>query len=162
MSQMYYATDRGTTPNNDASTSEKAAQTEFIAVTEIHLRKGNYWLCPICKRHIHESFLGANNVHETVCNRKTLNQLIQNLPEEEFHRPPKATRSDRLSIKRTHDAAIHLVQKKSTDDPKQMKVMFEAVVLLRKEINGWTKSVFSVICQCEFSVSSDVFVCTRW
>lgn len=37
---MYYATDRGTTPNNDASTSEKAAQTEFIAVTEIHLRRG--------------------------------------------------------------------------------------------------------------------------
>ena len=63
-------------------------------------------------------------------------QLIQILPEEEFHRPPKATKSDLLSIKKTHDAAIHLVQKKSTNDPKQMKVMFEAVVLLRKEING--------------------------
>lgn len=40
MSQMYCATDLGTTPNNDTSTSEKAVQTEFIAVTQIHLRKG--------------------------------------------------------------------------------------------------------------------------
>ena len=64
------------------------------------------------------------------------NQLIQILPGEEFHRPPKANKSDRLSIKKTHDAAAHFVQTKSTDDSKQMKVMFEAVVLLRKEING--------------------------
>ena len=37
---MYCATDPGTILNNDASASEKAAQTEFIAMTEIHLTKG--------------------------------------------------------------------------------------------------------------------------
>jgi len=46
------------------------------------------------------------------------NQLIQILPGEEFHRPPKANKSDRLSIKKTHDAAVHFVQKKSTNDSK--------------------------------------------
>ena len=30
----------------------------------------------------------------------------------EFHRPPKVTESDRLSIKKTHDAAIHEVEAK--------------------------------------------------
>ena len=43
-----------------------------------------------------------------------------------------------------------------------MKVLFEAALLLRKAINSRTKWVFSVIGQCEFSVSSEVFVCTRW
>ena len=32
--------DPGTTSNNDASTSEKTAQTEFLAMTEINLRDG--------------------------------------------------------------------------------------------------------------------------
>ena len=32
--------DLGATSNNDASTSEKAAQTEFSAMTGINLRKG--------------------------------------------------------------------------------------------------------------------------
>ena len=32
--------DPGTTSTNDASTSEKTAQTEFLAMTEINLRDG--------------------------------------------------------------------------------------------------------------------------
>ena len=81
----------------------------------------------------------------TVCNRKTLKQLIQILiPEVEFHRPPKVDESDRLSIKKTHDAAIHLVEKKSTDDPEQMKVLFEAALLLRKAINSCSTSFLSI------------------
>ena len=64
--------DLGATSNNDASTSEKAAQTEFSAMTGINLRKGKSDLKAAC-----ESILEANNVHETVCNQKTLKQLIQ-------------------------------------------------------------------------------------
>ena len=48
----------------------------------------------------------------------------------EFHRPPKATESDRVWIKKTRDTTIHLVEKKSSDDSKQMKVLFEAALLL--------------------------------
>ena len=60
-------------------------------------------------------FIEANNVHEDVCYRKTLNPLTQILiPEVEFHRPPKANESDRLSIKKTRDTTIHLVEKKSS------------------------------------------------
>ena len=77
-------------------------------------------------------FIGANNVHEDVCYRKTRKPLAQILiPEVEFHRPPKANESDWLSIKKTRDTTIHLVEKKSSDDTKQMNALFEAALLLR-------------------------------
>ena len=77
-------------------------------------------------------FIEANNVHEDVCYRKTLKPFTQILiPEMEFHRPPKANESDRLSIKKTQDPTIHLVEKKSSDNSKQMNVLFEATLLLR-------------------------------
>ena len=41
-----------------------------------------------------------------------------------------------------------------------MNVLFEASLLLRWAINSCTKWVFSVITQYEFSLSSEVFVCT--
>ena len=86
------------------------------------------------------------------------------VPNVEFHRPPKANESDQVSIKKTQDDAtiIHLVDKKlSIDYPKQKKVLFEAALLLRKVINSCTKWAFSMIGQHEFSVSSEVVVCTR-
>ena len=77
-------------------------------------------------------FIEANNVYEDLCNRKTLKPLTQTLiPEVEFHRPPKANESDRQSVKETRDTTIHLVEKKSSDDSKQMNVLFEAALLLR-------------------------------
>ena len=77
-------------------------------------------------------FIEANNVHEDVCYQKKLKPLTQILiPEVEFHRPPKANESDRLSLKKTRGTTIHLVEKKSSDDSKQMNVLFEAALLLR-------------------------------
>ena len=69
-----------------------------------------------------------------------------------------------LSIKKTQDDAtiIHLVDKKlSIHYRKQKKVLFEPALLLLKVINSCTKWVFSMIGQYEFSVSSEVVVCTR-
>ena len=80
----------------------------------------------------------------------------------EFPRPPKANESHWLSIKKTRDTTIHLVEKKSSDDSKQMNALFEAALLFRQAINTCTKWVFSVIGQSEISVSSEVFVYTRW
>ena len=69
------------------------------------------------QRNIHGRILEANNVYKDVCNRKTLKPLTQILiPEVEFHRRPKANESDRLSIKKTRDTIIHLVEKKSSND----------------------------------------------
>ena len=63
---------------------------------------------------------------------KTLKPLTQILiPEVEFHRPPKANVSDQLSIKKTQDTTLHLIEKKSSDDSKQMNVLFEAALLWR-------------------------------
>ena len=88
------------------SISEKAAQTEFVTMTEINLREGKSNL-----QVSYESIFEENSDHETVCNRKTPKQLIQILiPEVEFHRPPKANESDPKSIKKTRNAANHLVE----------------------------------------------------
>ena len=78
-----------------------------------------------------------------------LQQVIQILiPEVEVHRTTNANESDRLSIKKTRDAASQLLETKSTDDPKEIKVLFEAALdLLRKEINSCTTRVFSMIGQ---------------
>ena len=50
------------------------------------------------------------------------------IPEVEVHRTTNANESDRLSIKKTGDAASQLLEKKSTDDPKEIKVLFEAAL----------------------------------
>ena len=101
-------------------------------MTEINLRKGHAY-----KRHIDGRILEANSVPEDVCNRKTLTQIW--LPEVEFHGPPKANESDRLSIKKTRDTTIHLVEKEGSDYSKQMNALFEAALLLRWAINSCTK-----------------------
>ena len=70
------------------------------------------------------------------------------IPEVEVHRTTNANESDQLSIKKTGDAARQFIEKKSTDDPKEIKVLFEAALdLLRKEINSCTTRVFSMIGQ---------------
>ena len=77
-------------------------------------------------------FIEANNVHEDVCYRKTLEPLTQILiPELGFHHHQRLKISDRLRIKKTRDTTIYLVEKKSSDDSKQMNVLFEAALLLR-------------------------------
>ena len=61
------------------------------------------------------------------------------IPEVEVHRTSNANESDRLSIKKTRDAARQFLEKKSSDDPKEIKVLLEAALdLLRKEINSCT------------------------
>ena len=60
---------------------------------------------------------------------KPLTQIL--IPEVEFHRPPKANESDRLSIKKTRDTTIHVVKKKSSDNSKQTNLLFEVALLLR-------------------------------
>jgi len=53
--------------NNDASTSENAAQTEFLAMTEINLREGKILTISELQA-AYESILEANNVQQPVCN----------------------------------------------------------------------------------------------
>ena len=50
------------------------------------------------------------------------------IPEVEVHRTTNANESDRLSINKTGDAASQFLEKKSTDDPKEIKVLFEATL----------------------------------
>ena len=52
--------DPGTTSNNDASTTKKAAQTEFLPMTEINLREGKILTISDLQA-AYESILQANN-----------------------------------------------------------------------------------------------------
>ena len=50
------------------------------------------------------------------------------IPEVEVHRTRNANESEGLSIKQTRDAARQLLEKKCTDDPKEIKVLLEATL----------------------------------
>lgn len=135
--------DPTTASNNDSSTSENAAQTEFLAMTEINLREWKILIMSELQA-AYESIRRANNAGNPECSRKALKQLIQDsIPEVEFHRPLKVNESERLSIRKTRDAAIHLAEKENTNGTEEMKLLFKAALLLREVINNCEKWVFS-------------------
>lgn len=117
-----------TTANNDLSTREKAAQTEFIAMTEINLREGKILIMSELQT-AYESILKANDAENCVCHRKSLKKLIQDsIPDFECHRPHRVNESERLSIKKTRDAAIQLAEKESTEGTEEMEHVFKAAL----------------------------------
>lgn len=60
---------------------------------------------------VYSSILEAYNVADPTCNRKALKQLLQiEIPDIEFHRAAQVNESERVSIKRTRDAAIQLAE----------------------------------------------------
>ena len=75
------------------------------------------------------------------------------IPEVEVHRTTNANESDRLSIKKTGDAASQLLEKRSTDDPKQIKVLKlhstcygrQSIAARNECFNDWPVRVF-----CQF------------
>ena len=84
------------------------------------------------------------------------------IPEVEVHRTTNANESDRLSIKKTGDAASQLLEKKTTDDPKQIKVLKLHSTCYGRQSIAARNECFSMIGQYEFFVSSEIVVCTQW
>lgn len=92
----------------------------------------------------YESILESINVQQPACNRRALKRLIQvSIPDVEFHQAEKVNESDRVSIKKTRDAAMNLAEKENNDDPEEMKLLFKAALLLRKAINNCKKWEFT-------------------
>ncbi|KAL9964664.1 hypothetical protein ACROYT_G028339 [Oculina patagonica] len=105
--------DPTTASNNDSSTSENAAQTEFLAMTEINLREGKILIMSEIQA-AYESIRRANNVGNPECSRKALKQLIHHsIPEVQFHRPQKVNESERLSTRRREMPPFILPKRKT-------------------------------------------------
>ena len=128
-----------------------------LAMTDINLRDGTILTLPDLQVAYwwQYSWSKQSPWDRAVCNRKTLKQLIQILiPEVEFHRPPKVTESDRLSIKKTHDAAIHEVEAKGI-----LAIQNKWNYCLKLHSCYERQSIAAVRVFCKFR---GAFVSTRW
>ncbi|KAJ7352712.1 hypothetical protein OS493_034317 [Desmophyllum pertusum] len=73
-----------------------------------------------------ESILDANNVDNPKGGRKALKQLLlREIPEIEFHAPKRVNESERVSIKKTRDAAIQMAEEQTTNLDSEMKTLFD-------------------------------------
>ena len=113
---------------------EIAAKIEFISMTEKALTDRDV-LNVATLQEVYESVMSANNVNSPTCSRKTLKQLLlSEIPEIEFHKPVRVCESERVSIKKTRDAAIHLAENAQADVNSDMKTLYDAAAVLRKAI----------------------------
>lgn len=104
-------------------------------MTEIRLRDGQILTMSELQNQF-EQMLKANDCFTTTCNRKALKLILQSeIPDIEFHRAKRVNESERVSIKRTRDEAIHLTENTKAKCNEEMKVLFDAAAVLRKAIN---------------------------
>lgn len=118
---------RRTTPDSSSErlTSEIAAQIEFLTMTEMTLKSGKVATMSELQEAF-ESILDANNVDNPKGGRKALKQLLlREIPEIEFHAPKRVNESERVSIKKTRDAAIQMAEEQTTNLDSEMKTLFD-------------------------------------
>ena len=75
---------------------------------------------------------------------KTIQKLIQvKIEDVEFHKPKRANKSERVSVKESRDVAIQVSETVNEDSTSNTKTLFDAAVLLWKSINNRKKWVFT-------------------
>ena len=85
-----------------------------------------------------------NNVREKTCSRKAIKELIQcDIEDVEFHKPKRANKSERVSIKESRDNAIQLSETVNVNTASNVKTLYDAALLLRKSINKCEKWLFT-------------------
>ena len=120
--------------SRDILASEVAAEVEFLTMTEMTLRSGNI---PTMSdlQDAFESILEANNVANPKFGRKALKQLLlREIPGIEFHAPKRVNESERVSIKKSRDAAVQMAEDQAASMDFEMKSLFDAAAILRKSI----------------------------
>ena len=126
---------KGKDSTTTSATDEIASNIKFFSLVEGALQDGSI----ANMESLQEVYVGiqsANNVQNPDCSRKKLRQLIlEEIPEIEFHKATRSNESDRVTIKKTWDAAIHLAENTEEDDGAKMKCLFDAAIFLRKAIS---------------------------
>lgn len=121
-----------------------AAKLEFITMTEIALNSGKI-INMLELQSAYESICHENNAkigNNTA--RKAIKELLKReIKEIEFHRPKRVNETERVSIKKTRDNAIHLSEDAESNCTSNMKTLYDAALLLRKSINKCKKWLFT-------------------
>ena len=91
-----------------------------------------------------ECICRENNVQSKSWNRKSIKELIQREVEGvEFHKPKRVNESERISVKRCRDSAIHLSESLNKTTACEMKTLYDAALILRKAINKSERWIFA-------------------
>lgn len=122
--------------------AEVAAKIEFLNMIETELNNGKI-LTMADLQLAYLEILKANHVPEPTCDRKRLKQMLKSqIADIEFHQAKKVNESDRVTLKKTRDAAVQQSEILDTNDVcEEMSILFNAASILRKHINKsdrWT------------------------
>ena len=124
---------------------EIAAKIEFLSMSEKALTDGEV-LNVATLQEAYESVRSANNVNSPTFSRKTLKQLqLSEIQQIEFHKPVRVCESERKSITKTKDAAIHLAENAQVDVNSDMKTIYDAAAVFRKAIKKCQRLEFQWI-----------------
>lgn len=114
-------------------TNKIAAKIEFVTMTKKALERGDVLNVTLLHK-AYEDILCSNNVVSPSVHRKMIKSILQDeIPGIEFHKPSRANESERVTIKKTRDAAVNVQQGNSNDD---MKKLYDAATILRKSITN--------------------------
>ena len=123
--------------------AEIATEVEFLDLTKKILKDGQVPTMAELET-AYVSILKSNNATSHPCSRKTLKRLISSqLSEVEFHKPKRLNESERLTIKKTRDAAVQLSEEVTLERSEEIKILYDAAAILRKCINKSKKWVFT-------------------
>lgn len=131
------------TEGHGEETSEIAAKIEFLTMTETALNSGEI-MNMAQLQDAFECICRENNVQSKSWNRKSIKELIQREVEGvEFHKPKRVNESERISVKRCRDSAIHLSESLNETTACEMKTLYDAALILRKAINKSERWIFA-------------------
>ena len=123
--------------------SEISTEVEFLDLTKKTLKGGQVPTMAELET-AYVNILKSNNAASPVCSRKTLQRLISyQIPEVEFHKPKRLNESERLTIKKTRDAAMQLSEEFNLELFEEVKIPYDAAAILRKCINKSKKLAFT-------------------
>lgn len=143
--------------------SEAAAKIEFLAITESALREGQILtMCDL--QNTMQNALASNEASRSTYSRKALKALLSEIPDIEFHKPKRGNEPERVSIKKTRDKAIQLVESIKAQCNKDIKVLFDAATCLRKAINKGKRWEFTGTLEdgAEDVVPEELYLFSRW
>jgi len=154
----------GRSPEDRTSlAAEVAAEIEFTNLTESMLLDGKI----LNMGELQEAFIkirSANNVAQPECTRKQIKEILKNeLPSIEFNKPKRVNEPERVTLKKTRDEAINLMEEDTTIDS-DMKSLYKAASILRRAIGNAKKWTFTgkLTDSSDEHVPKELYIFYRW
>ena len=114
---------------------EIATEVDFLDLTK-KISKDGQVLTMAELETAYVNILKSNNATSPPCSRKTLKrQISSQIPEVEFHKPKRLNESERLTIKKTRDAAVQLSEEFNLERSEEIKTLYEKKKKKKKKKN---------------------------